>query len=178
VALAQNLQIDSEHEGAAPRRDRALDQRADEAAILHHIELEPERLADRFRHVLDRADRHRAEAKRNAGRVRRAAGQNLPVAVLHATESDRREGDRKLGRLADNGRSELPLRYVDEHPLAQPQALEIVAVGSQRFLRVGAVIGIFEERPGNLAASQLPQVFDAGDVLHRPPPPARYCPFQ
>ncbi len=47
---------------AAFRRHRALDQFLDEAAVLHHVELEPERLLDIGGDVLDRADRHRRSA--------------------------------------------------------------------------------------------------------------------
>src|SRR5882762_2035822 len=84
MALAEHLQVDREHQRAALGGGGALDQRLDEAAVLHHVELEPERLAGGLRHVLDRADRHGGERERNAGRLRRATRQDLAVAVLHA----------------------------------------------------------------------------------------------
>ena len=55
---AEHFQIDGQHQCAALRRRRALDQFADEAAVAHHVELKPERLVDGGRHVLDRIDRH------------------------------------------------------------------------------------------------------------------------
>src|SRR5208282_6070273 len=63
MALAEHLQIDREHQRAAFGRGRTLDQGAREAAILHDVELKPERLVDGFRDILDRADRHGREAE-------------------------------------------------------------------------------------------------------------------
>src|ERR1700704_1987854 len=86
MALAEHLQVDREDQRAALRCCGALDQRLDEAAVLHDVELEPERLADRLRHILDRADRHGRERERDAGGLRRTASQDLAVAMLHAAE--------------------------------------------------------------------------------------------
>ena len=63
---------------------------AHEAAVAHDVELEPERLVDRRRHVLDRADRHGRERVRDAGGLRGAAGEDLAISVHHAAEPDRR----------------------------------------------------------------------------------------
>ena len=60
----------------------------------------------------------------------------------------------------------LALRHVDQHALAQLDALEVGAVGAQRLLRVGAGLGIIEERAWHLAAGHLPQVLDAGHDAH------------
>ncbi len=134
MALAQHLEIDRKHQRAALCGGGALDQSADEAAVLHHVELEPERLVDRLRHVFDRADRHGGERERNARRLRRPAGQNLAVAMLHAAEPDRRERERKRNLLTHDCGGEIALRYVDQHALAQLDALEVLAVGAQRRL--------------------------------------------
>ena len=91
MALADHLEIDGQHERAAFRRDRALDQLLDEAAVLHHVELEPERLLDIGGDVLDRADRHRRLRERDAGGLRGAAGVDLAVAMLHAEQADGRQ---------------------------------------------------------------------------------------
>ena len=149
-----------EDERAAFGRGGALDQRADEAAILHDVELEPERLVDRRRHILDRADRHGRERERNAGRLRRPAGENLAVAMLHAAQPDRRQRQRQRGRLAqDGGRGAAP-GNIDQNALAQLDALEIGAVGAQRLLRIGAGVGIFEElraEPGGVPPAAGPR---------------------
>jgi len=44
--------------------------------------------------------------------------------------------------------------------------LQIVAIGAQRFLGIGAAIGVIEERLGHLSHMALPQILDAGDVFH------------
>ena len=103
MALAEDLQIDGEHQRAAFGGRRPLDQRADEAAVLHDVELEPERLVDRCGHILDRADRHGRQRERNAGGLRGAAGENFAVAVLHAAQPDRRQRERQRDRLAEDG---------------------------------------------------------------------------
>src|SRR5580698_1497795 len=83
VTLSDNVQIDGEHERAAFGRAGARDEFADKATVLHNVKLEPERLVDRGCDILDRADRHRALGKGNAGGLRGAAGVNLAVAMLH-----------------------------------------------------------------------------------------------
>ena len=67
----------------------ALDQRLHEAAVAHHVKLEPERLLHRLGDVLDRADRHggeactgcrpRARRGRRGSRRRHAACRQSPV---------------------------------------------------------------------------------------------------
>ena len=166
VALAEDLQIDREHERAAFGRRGALDQRADEAAVLHDVELEPERLVDRCRDVLDRADRHGRQRERDARRLRGAAGQDFAVAVLHAAQPDRRQRQRQRDRLAEYRGVGAAAGDVDQNALAQLDAFEIGAVGAQRLLRIGAAVGIFEERARHLAAGGLPQILDAGHGFH------------
>ena len=125
MALTENLEVDREDERAASGRGRTLDQRLDEPAIPHHVELEPERLASRLRHVLDRADRHGGERERDACGLCGPAGENLAIPMLHAAQADRRKRERQRGLLADDGGGEVALRHVDQHALAQQQALEI-----------------------------------------------------
>ena len=166
MALPQHLQIDGQHQRAAFGGDRPLDQRAHEAAVLHHIELEPERPLDRGRDVLDRADRHGGKAERDAGRLRGAAGQDLAVAPLHAAQPDRRQRDRQRRRLAHDGGRQIAPRDVHQHALAQLDALKVGAVDPQRLLRIGAPVGIVEEHSGDPAAGQEPHVLDAGHHAH------------
>ena len=58
------------------------------------------------------------------------------------------------------------LRHVDQDALAELDLLQIVAVGAQRVLGIGAAIRIIEERLRHLALVQLAQILDAGDVFH------------
>jgi hypothetical protein len=66
VALAEDLQVERQDQGAAVRRLGAVDQPADEVAVAHHVELEPERRLGVGGHVLDRADAHGRERERHA----------------------------------------------------------------------------------------------------------------
>jgi transketolase C-terminal domain/subunit len=58
VALAEDLQIQCQHQGGAAHRLGPSNQAIDEVAIAHDVELEPERLVDALGDVLDRADAH------------------------------------------------------------------------------------------------------------------------
>ena len=103
VTLAQDLEIDGEHQRAAFGGLCAFDQRAHETPVPHDIELEPERFGDRPRHVLDRADRHGRERVGNARRLRGAAGENLAIAMHEARHRDGRENERQRDLLAEDG---------------------------------------------------------------------------
>ena len=83
-ALANDLQIHCENERAAFGGGSAFDQGADVTAIFHDVELEPERLFDGAGDVFDRTDRHGRKREWNAGVMRRSAGENFTVAVLHS----------------------------------------------------------------------------------------------
>ena len=169
VALAEHLQIDGEHQHIALRRHRAPQEVLREAAVLDHVELEPERLARRLRHVFDRTDRHGRERERNAGLVGGARRQDLAVAVLHAQQADRRQHERRRHFLPDDGGGEAARGDVDQHALAQLDLLHVGAVGAQRLLVIGTAVGVIEKGARNLAAGKLPQVFDTGDVFHGVP---------
>ena len=166
VTLAEDLQIDGEHQRAAFGGGGPFDQGADEAAVLHDIKLEPERLVDGGSDILDRADRHSGEAKRDSGVLRGAASEDFAVTVLHAAKPDRRQRQGQRRRFAEDGGVRAPLGDVDEDLLPQLDAFEIGAVGIQRLLGIGAPIGIFEERPRHLAAGGLAQILDTGHRFH------------
>ncbi len=167
MALAQHLQIHRQHQRAAFRRHGALDQFLDEAAILHDVELKPEWLVDIFRHVLDRIDRHRAQRIRDAGGLRGAAGMNLAVAVLHAGRAHRRQDQRQVRFLTEDGGREIALRDIDQNPLAKLDRLQVVVVGAVCLLGIGAAIDIVEERLRHATLVNLAQILDAGDAIHR-----------
>ena len=91
VALAEDLQVEREHQRAALRGLGAVDQALDEVAVAHHVELEPERRLGVRGDVLDRADAHRRQRERDAELLGRARGQDLAVGVLHAGQAGRRD---------------------------------------------------------------------------------------
>ena len=94
VALRQDLQIEREHQGGAAGGLGAADQAVDEVAVLHHVELEPERLARILGHVLDGADAHGRQRERYADGRCRSRRQDLAVGVLHAGHAHGRERHR------------------------------------------------------------------------------------
>ena len=108
----------------------------------------------------------------NAGGLRGAAGMNLAVAMLHAEQADRRQDQRHRGGLAEDRGGEIALGDVDQDALAELDLLQILGIGAQRVLGIGAAVGIVEERLRNPALVQLAQIFDAGDVLHGRPGPS------
>ena len=167
MALALHLQIDGEYQRAALRRDGALDERLREAAVLHHIELEPERLRGSRRHVLDRADRHGREAEGNAGLLGGAGGEDLAIGILHAGEAGRGERQRQRRRLADDRRRGRAVGNIDHDALAQLQRLEIGAVRLQRLLGIGAAVAIFEEGARHAALRHQSQIVDRSCRLQR-----------
>ena len=162
MALAEHLEIDGQHQRAAARGCGALDQCANEAAVLHHVELKPERLADSLRHVLDRADRHGREGEWYAGGRAARQAEYLSVAALHAAETDGSERERQPRWFAENGGRKIALRNVDEDALAQLDAFEVVSIGSQGLLRIRTGLRVIEECARHLAAGKPPQVLDAG----------------
>ena len=166
MALTENLQIDREHERAAFGRSRPLDQRTDKSAILHDVELKPERLVDGGGHILDRTDRHGRQREGNACGLRRPAGENFAVAMLHAAHPDRRQDERQRRRLAQNGGRGATMGNVGQNPLPQLDRFKIGAVGAQRLLRIRAGFGIVEKLARNPAACGLPQILDAGHDFH------------
>ena len=105
--------------------------------------------------VLDRADRHGRQRERNAGLVGGARGEDFAVAVLHAQQADRRQDHRRRQLLPEHGGGEAARRDVDQHALAQLDGFEVGAVGAQRFLAVGAAVGVVEEGARHLAAGKL-----------------------
>ena len=89
-----------------------------------------------------------------------------PSPMLHAGQPDRREDQRHRRRLAENAGRQIALRDVDQDALAELDLLQVVDVGAQRLLGIGAAIGVVEERLRHLAHVNLAQILDAGDVLH------------
>jgi hypothetical protein len=93
MPLPCDLKAQGQRQGAAPGGDGALHQRPGEAAVLHHIKLEPERPVHRLGHVLDGADGQRPQRVGHARRRGRAGRQDLAVAVLHPPDATGRKGD-------------------------------------------------------------------------------------
>src|SRR5581483_11053051 len=158
--------IDGQDERAATRRRGALDQGADIAAVLHDVELEPERFFHGGSDVFNRANRHGRERVGNSRRLRGTAGENFAVAVLHAGQPDWGQNERERGRLGKNCRLRAAVGDVVQDALPQIDAFKIGAVGAQRLLGVGPRFAIIDESPRNLAMIALPQVLDTRHGFH------------
>ena len=153
MALAEHLQIDGEHQRAAFRGRGALDQGADEAAVADHIELEPERLrrppaATSSIEQIDIVDSVNGMPAACAARQARISPS--PCCMPHSPIGASASGSDTFSPRMVVERSRCD--DVDQHALAQLDALQVVAVGAQRLLRIGAGIGIVEERARHLAA--------------------------
>jgi len=166
VALAEDLQVERQHQRRAFGRLGAVDQVCDELAILHHVELEPEGLRGHRGDVLDRADRHRRQRERDAEFFRRLGRQHLAVGMLHAAEAGRRQRHRHRCLLADHGRRQRAVRHVHQHPLAQLHLGEVLLVGAVGALRPGAAVGIVEEHLRHPAAGARLQVGNGQRLGH------------
>ena len=139
-----------------------------EAAVLHHVELEPERLVDRAGHVLDRADRHGGQRVRNARppAPRGRRGSRRRHAACRAS-ADRRRAPSGTG--TGSPRMVVPRSRCETSTSTRWRSLmrfEVGAVGPQRLLGIGAGLGVVEEHLRHLAPRELPQVLDAGDGAH------------
>ena len=168
VALADDLQVQREHQRRAFGGLGAFDQAFDEIAVADHVNLKPERVvAGAGGHVFDRADAHGGERERHAKGLGRARRQNLTVGVLHAGQPDRGQRHRHRHRLTHHGAGELAIVHVDAHPLAQLDLLEIGFVGAVGALGPRAGIGIVVEHARHAFLRQHAQVFDVGDHGHR-----------
>ena len=95
MALPENLQVGGQNQRAALGGAGAGDEVGDEAAVFHEIELEPEGLLDRRRHILDRTDRQGAERVGNAGLFSGARGGDFAVTMRHAGHADRPQCERQ-----------------------------------------------------------------------------------
>jgi hypothetical protein len=104
VALAEELEVEREHQGRALRGAGALDELVHEDLVLHDVELEPEGLfGDVLADVLDGADGHGGEREGDAEPRGGAGGEDLAVGVLHAEGADGREGRGHGHALAQHG---------------------------------------------------------------------------
>ena len=84
VALADDLQIESKHQCAAPCRFAALNHLHHGTAVAHHVELKPEGGGGVLGNVFNRADAHGGQRERNAKLLSRFGRLDFTIGVLHA----------------------------------------------------------------------------------------------
>ena len=88
------------------------------------------------------------------------------IHACRAAQADRRQDQRQRCRLTEDGGREIAFRHVHQNALAKLDLLKIIAIGAQRFLRIGTAIGVVEKRLRHFAHVDLAQILDAGDVFH------------
>ena len=103
MALPKNLQIQRQNQSGALGRLGAINEIVDEVAILHDIQLEPERPGCNRCDVFDRADAHRRQSERNAKFFSRLRCQHFAIRVLHACQTGRCQRDGHRNLLANHG---------------------------------------------------------------------------
>ena len=101
VALAENLQVDGQNQGAALGGAGTGDEIGDEAAIFHEVKLEPEGLLDSRRHILDRTDRHGAERVWDAGPFSGTRSGDFAITMRHSRHADRPQCERERDFFAE-----------------------------------------------------------------------------
>ena len=166
VALAEDLQVERQHQRRAAGGLGPVDQVEHEIPVVHHVELEPERLLRVRGDILDRADAHRRQRERNAEFLGRLRRQDFAVGVLHAGKAGgrQRHGHRHL--LADHGAFERAVGHVDQHALAELDLGKVRLVGAIGAFGPGAGIGVIEEHLRHAPAGKVLQVVDFDYLGH------------
>ena len=163
---AGHRQVHGEDQGRTSRLPRPGQQVAHEPPVAQHVELEPERAGHRCSHLGDRTDAHRRKGKGYPRRLGRPRGLGLPPPGVHTGQPHRRQRHRKGDGLAEQGRPELDVGHISQHPLADFQRLEILDIPPQRGLGVAAPVEIVEQEPGQPLLGGGAIVADGGG-LHR-----------
>ena len=155
VPLAEDLQVQGQHQRIHTGGLGALDQSLDEAAVTHHIQLEPERLADMLGDVFQGTDAHGRQGVAQAECGGGAGGENLAIGVLHAGQAGGCQGHRHGHVLADHGGADRALIDIARHPLAEFDPGKIAFVGPVGALSPGTRIGVIVEHPWHTFLRQL-----------------------
>ena len=161
VALAEHLQIGSEHQRRTICRFRPLDEVFHEFAVAHHIKLEPERLACVRRHVFNRADGHGGKREGNTELLGGFRREDLTIGVHHAGKTGRGDDDRHTHLLANHRRFQGAAGHIDQHALAELDRVKITAVVVQGAFRPGTGTDVIEKHTRHLAFGDAAQVFNA-----------------
>ena len=166
VALAHDLKVEGNHQRRAVRGLGTLDKIADEVAVAHHIELEPERLARIGGHILDRADRHGGQGEGNAKRLGRLCGEDFTISMLHAGQAGRGERHRHRHVLPEHLHGGAALRYIDGNALAELDGLQVGLVRLEGRLGPGPALAIIVEHARHAPLHLFAQIFNAGNNAH------------
>ena len=128
MALAEDLQVERQHQRRAARGLGAVDQSRSTVAVAHDVELEPEGLRRRLRDVLDRADPHGREAKGTPKASAAWAALISPSAHVSPARPVGATASGILPGLADHGPPGVALRDVPHLLLAQGRRFHVPEV--------------------------------------------------
>ena len=168
IAQAQRRQIDGEDQrldaGGLCARQHILH----EAAILQHIELQPDRPLAGRGDLLDRAHGEGGENEGHALFRRRLRALNLAAPREHARHADGRDQHGELRRDAEPLRREIDIGDALHHALAQRHARKIGPIGGERALGPGAAVYIVEQKSRQLSPRGV-SIVAGGRDDHRGP---------
>ena len=166
MALAHDLQIDSDDQRGAFRILGAGEKPLHELVVLQRVDLEPEGRVGVAGHIFDRADRHGGQGERYAEFLGGTCGLDLAIGRLHAAKphGGKRHGHGHiLAHHLGRGRA---ARHVDGNALAQADLVEIRAIVVEGLLCPAARFGIIVEHLGDAALVEPLEVFDFSDDGH------------
>ena len=146
IARAGQRHVDREYQGLDAGGLGAFQHIAHEAAILEHVELEPDRARALRLHFFERADRHGGKREGHAMGSRSARGLHFTAAGIHPGQPNRREHDRQGHVFAKQGGGGGQPAHVAQHVLADAQRLEIGLVPPQRGFRTRSAVDIVKQK--------------------------------
>ena len=164
IAGPRHRQVHGEDQGRAPRLPRPGQQVAHEAPVPQDIELEPEGLRRRRRHLGNGTDAHGGQGEGNAGRLRRPGGLHLSAPRIHAGKPHRGQRHRQGQGLPEQLGLQIDGGHVPQDPLADLQILQVRHVPAQGCLGVAAAVEIVEQEPGHPPAGNGAIVGDGGGL--------------
>ena len=171
VACARCRHVNGEHQRCHPGGLRPLQGVAHEAAILEHIQLEPDRLRALRGHFLNRTHRHCRQAKRDVFVGRRLGCLHFTASRIHAGQPDGAEDDRHRQFRAEQMGAQAQVVDIAQDALAQADLGQVRTVGAQRVLGVGAAVDVIEQKARQLALGRSAVVGSGRDdhrrCLHR-----------
>ncbi len=162
IAGAYNREVDGEHQHGTADAGGTGHQVLGVGPVAHDVELEPERRGGGTVDLLDAADGHGRLAEGDAHLLSSLGRLHLGARGVHAGQTDRPEYERHGQGLAQHGGGQLQLGHVPQHALAQVDGGEVVFVGPQRRLLVGAAVDVIEQLAGEPPPGQFAVVADRG----------------
>src|SRR2546423_2905630 len=160
LALAEDGHIRRDHEHLIAGGRRAFDERVRECAIAPNVELEPERSGRRGGDILDRDRGQRAQRKSDARTTGRARHEDLASRGGHATETCRREDERRGVTPAQHGDRLIDGADIDKDPRRERPRIEDLLVARERHLVLGGAVDVVEYGAGQPPAGFATEIVD------------------